>query len=92
LRAVVHCLVRDPRPNRVAHGLSEERPAERHLRAAEHPAALRRITICAWHHLRGIHAGGVRTTGEAPADITWELGVRAGRRPLLRLHGDRYLE
>jgi hypothetical protein len=55
------------------------------------PPHSRRITICAWHHLRGIHAGGVRATGEAPADITWELGVRAGRRPLLRLHGDRYV-
>jgi hypothetical protein len=51
-----------------------------------------RITVCAWHHLRGIHAGVVRATGEAPADIAWELGVRAGRRPLLRLHGDRYLD
>ena len=50
-----------------------------------------RITICAWHHLRGIHGGIVRASGEAPAGITWELGVRAGRRPLLRLHGDRYL-
>jgi len=43
-----------------------------------------RITVCAWHHLR-IHAGIVRATGEAPADITWELGVRPGRRSLLRL-------
>jgi hypothetical protein len=51
-----------------------------------------RITVSAWHHLRGIHAGIVRATGDAPADITWELGVRAGRRPLLRRHGDRYLQ
>ena len=50
-----------------------------------------RITICAWHHLRGIHGGIVRARGEAPADITWEIGVRVGRRPLLRLHGERYL-
>lgn len=50
-----------------------------------------RITICAWHHLRGIHAGIVRASGEAPANVTWEIGVRASRRPLLRLHGDRYL-
>ena len=51
-----------------------------------------RITVCAWQHLRGIHGGIVRTTGEAPAEITWELGLRPGRRPLLRLHGDRYLQ
>src|SRR4029077_19832910 len=43
-----------------------------------------RITLCAWHHLRGIHAVRVRSWGEAPADVTWEIGVRAGRRPLLR--------
>jgi hypothetical protein len=50
-----------------------------------------RITVCAWHHLRGIHAGRVRARGEAPDGITWELGVRHGHRPLVRLHGDRYL-
>lgn len=49
-----------------------------------------RITVCAWHHLRGIHGGRVRAWGEAPHAITWELGVRAGRRPLLRLEGDVY--
>jgi len=49
-----------------------------------------RITLCAWHHLRGIHAGRVRAWGEAPDDITWEIGVRAGRRPLLRLEGQQY--
>ncbi|HLY37923.1 MAG TPA: HNH endonuclease signature motif containing protein [Candidatus Binatia bacterium] len=49
-----------------------------------------RVTVCAWHHLRGIHGGHVRAWGEAPDGITWELGVRAGRRPLLRLEGDRY--
>jgi len=51
-----------------------------------------RITVCAWHHLRGIHLDVVRASGEAPANITWELGVRSGRRPLLRLHGDHYLQ
>ena len=50
-----------------------------------------RITVCAWHHLRGIHGGVVRASGTAPADVIWEVGVRTGRRPLLRLHGDRYL-
>jgi hypothetical protein len=49
-----------------------------------------RVTLCAWHHLRGVHAGRVRAEGEAPDGITWEIGVRTGRRPLLRLVGERY--
>jgi hypothetical protein len=51
-----------------------------------------RVTLCAWHHLRGIHAGRVRAWGEAPDGITWEIGVRAGRRPLLRLEGGAYVD
>jgi hypothetical protein len=49
-----------------------------------------RITLCAWHHLHGIHAGRIRAWGEAPASVTWEIGVRAGRRPLLRVDGAGY--
>jgi hypothetical protein len=49
-----------------------------------------RITICAAHHLHGIHAGRIRAWGEAPHAVTWELGVRAGHAPLLRLVGDVY--
>jgi hypothetical protein len=49
-----------------------------------------RITLCAWHHLRGIHAGRVRAEGGAPDALTWEVGVCTGRRPLLRLIGERY--
>jgi hypothetical protein len=51
-----------------------------------------RITICAAHHLHGIHAGHVRAWGAAPHAVTWELGVSAGRAPLLRLVGDTYVE
>jgi len=50
-----------------------------------------RVTICAWHHLRGIHLGRIRAHGTAPHAITWEIGVRRGRPPLLRTLGDRYL-
>jgi hypothetical protein len=50
-----------------------------------------RITVCVWHHLRGIHQGRVRAWGTAPDDITWELGVRPGYEPLLRLRGDEYV-
>ena len=43
-----------------------------------------RTTLCAWHHLRGVHAGLVRIAGRAPASLRFELGLRPGRRPLLR--------
>jgi hypothetical protein len=49
-----------------------------------------RITLCAWHHLRGIHAGRVRAEGDAPDALTWEIGVRTRQRPLLRPIGERY--
>jgi len=51
-----------------------------------------RITVCAWHHLRGIHQGRVRAWGTAPDAVTWELGTRPGQPPLLTLQGDRYVE
>jgi len=50
-----------------------------------------RITVCAWHHLRGIHQGRVRAWGTAPDVVTWELGARPGCEPLLRLRGDEYV-
>jgi hypothetical protein len=37
-----------------------------------------RTTLCAWHHLRGVHAGIVRCTGRAPHALRFELGVRRG--------------
>jgi hypothetical protein len=47
-------------------------------------------TLCAFHHLRGVHAGGLRVRGAAPADLCFELGVRAGHTPLARYRsGDR---
>ena len=50
-----------------------------------------RVTVCAWHHLRGIHLGRIRAHGTAPHAIIWEIGLRCGRPPLLRTLGDRYL-
>ena len=50
-----------------------------------------RITVCAWHHLRGIHGGRVRAWGTAPDGVIWELGVQSGRPPLVRLRGDAYV-
>jgi hypothetical protein len=42
-----------------------------------------RTTLCAWHHLRGVHAGRMRCTGTAPDRLRFELGLRRGRPPLL---------
>jgi hypothetical protein len=42
-----------------------------------------RTTLCAWHHLRGVHAGRVRVRGRAPERLRFELGLREGREPLL---------
>jgi hypothetical protein len=50
-----------------------------------------RVTVCAWHHLHGIHGGRVRAWGSAPKRVHWEVGVEAARPPLLRTCCDRYL-
>ena len=55
-------------------------------------AGLNRVSICAAHHLRGIHGMRIRVEGVAPHDLTWELGLRRPHPPLMRTHGDRYLE
>jgi len=43
-----------------------------------------RTTLCAWHHLRGVHAARVSCRGTAPGGLVFELGLRSGREPLLR--------
>jgi len=43
-----------------------------------------RTTLCAGHHLRGVHAGRVRVIGSAPDGLRFELGLRPGQQPLLR--------
>jgi hypothetical protein len=35
-----------------------------------------RTTLCAWHHLRGVHGGVLRCTGAAPDGLRFELGPR----------------
>lgn len=42
-----------------------------------------RTTLCAFHHLRGVHAGHVRCAGRAPDQLIFALGVGAGREALL---------
>lgn len=41
-----------------------------------------RLTLCAAHHLRGVHTWLMRCTGRAPHRLRFELGVRRGQPPL----------
>ncbi|MFN2375666.1 MAG: HNH endonuclease [Candidatus Binatia bacterium] len=50
-----------------------------------------RVSVCADHHLHGIHEGIVRARGQAPDAVVWELGCARGRPPLATLLGDRYM-
>ncbi len=43
-----------------------------------------RTTLCAYHHLRGIHAGTMRCRGRAPEGLVFDLGLRTQGPPLLR--------
>jgi hypothetical protein len=50
------------------------------------------ITLCAFHHLRGVHGGSLRVTGEAPGHIRFALGIRGHARPVAVYEsGDRLL-
>jgi hypothetical protein len=41
-----------------------------------------RVSLCAVHHLRGVHRGRIRVTGRAPDDLKWEITGSRRRRPL----------
>ena len=43
-----------------------------------------RLTLCAYHHQRCVHAELLRVTGKAPDALLFELGLRSGAPPLLR--------
>ena len=48
------------------------------------------VTLCAFHHQRGVHEGTVAVRGRAPDALVFELGTRPGRPPLARYRsGDR---
>ena len=42
-----------------------------------------RINLCAFHYLRGVHAGLLRCQGRAPHGLRWDMGIRPGLPPLL---------
>jgi hypothetical protein len=48
-----------------------------------------RTTLCAWHHLRGVHARVLRCRGSAPQGLRFDLGVRSEGPPLVAYVGDR---
>jgi 5-methylcytosine-specific restriction endonuclease McrA len=48
---------------------------------SDEPANL--VSLSAPHHLRGVHRRFIRVYGRGPDGLTWELGSRAGREPLL---------
>jgi hypothetical protein len=41
-----------------------------------------RTALCAFHHLRGVHAERLRCVGRAPGGLTWQIGIRPGAAPL----------
>ncbi len=43
-----------------------------------------RVTLCAFHHQRGVHRGELGVRGRAPDALVFELGLRAGQPPLAR--------
>jgi hypothetical protein len=49
-----------------------------------------RTTVCAAHHLHGIHDGTIQASGTAPYAIEWQLGIRPAASPVLCFVGDRY--
>jgi hypothetical protein len=83
----VRALLRLERTRRTAPGCSSFRNLHDHhivfRSAGGSNATANRTTLCAWHHLRGIHAGIVRCRGAAPARLRFELGVRADGPPLV---------
>ena len=46
-------------------------------------ALANRTCACAYHHLRGLHAGLLRCVGRAPDGLRWEMGIRPGVTPRL---------
>jgi hypothetical protein len=46
-------------------------------------ALTNRTAVCAYHHLRGLHAGLLRCVGRAPDALRWEMGIRPGVTPRL---------
>jgi hypothetical protein len=48
---------------------------------SDDPANL--VSLCAAHHLHGVHIGAIRVSGKAPDQLRWEVRGRAGWQPLV---------
>jgi hypothetical protein len=82
-RAVL-CTVR----RRMEHNLHDHHIRFRSAGGSDAPE--NRVTLCAFHHLRGVHASRLRCLGRAPDGLTWQLGIRLGAAPLVAYRsGDR---
>ena len=60
---------------------------EHHVRfrsAGGSHALSNRTTLCAWHHLRGVHGGRIACRGKAPEGLRFALGLRPGGAALAR--------
>ncbi len=40
------------------------------------------VSLCAAHHLHGVHMGWIRVRGRAPDELRWQLGAGAGVVPI----------
>ncbi len=50
-----------------------------------------RTAVCAWHHHHAIHDGRLLAARTESGALHWQLGTRAGGRPLMELLGDVYV-
>ncbi len=80
-------------------GCSARRSLQRHhirfrsLGGGDEPE--NQITLCAFHHLIGVHQGLIAIKGRArrgAEDLDYSLGLRPGRRSLAFYHGERQLK
>jgi hypothetical protein len=62
--------------------LHDHHVAFRSAGGSDEPA--NRVTLCAFHHQRCLHAGLLRVRGRAPDHLVFELGLRPAAPPLLR--------
>ena len=46
---------------------------------------------CVAHHLAAEHRGAIEVSGRAPDELSWKLGVRPGRAPLLTFQAGRWV-
>jgi hypothetical protein len=52
-----------------------------------------RVSLCHHHHHHAVHGPGtVRVSGQAPANLTWELGTRGGNKPWRVYRGEKIVQ